>query len=82
MRKAREHKCRIIANRHIAKSNAKHNVDAPCISIHSQGRVEYAKAIEMMGKWTLEQDFTGHSPCSGARVWLEGVRENVKIINT
>ena len=80
MPKQRTHKCRIIVNRHIVKSNAKHGQDDACLSIHAQGRVEYAKSVELSGKWVLQQDFTGKSPCSGARVWLEGKREDVEIV--
>ena len=78
MNNARQHKCRIIVNRH--KRNAKHGTDEPCISIHAQGRVEYATTVDLTGNWTLQQDFIGNIPCSGARVWLEGVRENVEIV--
>ena len=80
MNNARQHKCRIIVNRHVVKRNAKHGTDEPCLSIHAQGCVEYARSVELTGKWTLQQDFTGESPCNGARVWIEGVRENVEIV--
>ena len=70
---------RVIVNRHIVKKNAKEGADEPCLSIRTSKGVEYAKEVILEKDWILKQDFI-NSPCSGARVWLEGKRENLEII--
>ena len=81
----------IVINRHKVKLNKKHNKDDPCISIRTYNKIEYAREIELIrpecetekeqkeNAWILKQDFN-NPVCSGATIWLEGKRENVRII--
>ena len=76
-------KTRIIINRHNVRHNQKNSLSnsesRPCISIQTSRGTEYAKEVRLEGVWILKQDFE-KSPCSGATIWLEGIRENVSII--
>lgn len=76
-------KCQIIVNRQKAAFNRKHKnlPEEPTLSIHTGSEIEYAYAVELTGKWVLKQDYD-NSPCSGAHIWLEGLRENLKITHT
>ena len=75
-------KCRIIINRHKSLFNRKNYgvlPEEPTISlVTSKGR-EYAYQVELTGRWVLKQDYE-KSPCSGAHIWLEGKRKNVRVI--
>ena len=70
---------RIIVNRHTVAANTKTGLNEPCISVRTSRDVEYAREIELHGTWILKQDFE-NSPCSGARIWLEGKREDLVIL--
>lgn len=73
-------KCQIIVNRQKAAFNRKHRhlPEEPTLSIHTGSQVEYAFAVELSGTWVLKQDYD-NSPCSGAHIWLEGDRDNLRI---
>ena len=70
---------RIYVNKHVIMSNAKNNQAEPPISVRTYKGTEYATEIELTGTWKVI-----YSPekaiCSGAKVWIEGQRENLEII--
>ena len=73
-------KATIIVNRRVLARNQKTGEREPAISIRTYKGVEYAKEIQLTGdSWRLIQD-DDKPICSGARVWIVGKRENLKIV--
>ena len=71
-------KCRIYINRHTIAANKKHGESEPPIAVRTYKGVEYAQDMVLTGEWRLKYD-APNAICSGATVWLEGKREDVKI---
>ena len=69
---------KIIINRQKAAFNRKHRgklPEEPTISIHTGSEIDYAFAVDLIGKWTLQQNYDT-SPCGGAHIWIASSPES------